>query len=345
MPKAVSKAQKIMMGIVHAAQTGQLPKRKLNSTGRRVARTIQPVHSKEFADTPEPPELPYYKDGSGPGSRKKNGSKKVNKAATADEKGTASAKKASAAKKKPAAKKASTAKKKPTTRKASATKKKPAAKKVSTAKKKPATRKRGGTVKEHLLEGFFDRMHTTKSVQEQPRPKMTPEMRDRFLRVVAEYNRFGKILNRSGSLTELSRKLMALAELAEYVVLEQSDDFFDNHTIRRNFKEMKSYVKEFSKNAHNADMLNQRIIALYEDMGRILERYFEVYDITEKNDVEDRMNAIHEVRSSKVPLLIEGVRVDPYSAKVYTAVSKVMGEKLHSLPLREAIQTAWRLIK
>jgi hypothetical protein len=49
--------------------------------------------------------------------------------------------------------------------------------------------------------------------------------------------------------------------------------------MNRNLKEMKSYVTQFSKTATEQKAINQRLTSLYEEVGVILQRYFEIKDL------------------------------------------------------------------
>ena len=96
--------------------------------------------------------------------------------------------------------------------------------------------------------------------------------------IVGMYNEYGKALKRDQSLSELAQHLSDIAEYAEYTLTNEMTDWYDKHTISRNVKEMKSYAKEFATIANEADSHNIRMSALYDDMGRVLERYFDIYD-------------------------------------------------------------------
>lgn len=95
---------------------------------------------------------------------------------------------------------------------------------------------------------------------------------------ISQYNSYGAKLKSEVSMRELAEQLMQIAEFAEQAVMSEADDWFDGHTIKRNMKEMKNYVKEFHKIATEYDTMRQRATALYDDMGRVLERYFELQD-------------------------------------------------------------------
>jgi hypothetical protein len=120
-------------------------------------------------------------------------------------------------------------------------------------------------------------------------PQVNPEQQklqiENFLECIAKYNTYGKALKRATTMQEVGGQLAQIAELAEQAVVNEADDWFDSHTLKRNMKEIKSYASDFVKLATEADMINQRMTALYDDMGRILERYFEIPDEEEANDV------------------------------------------------------------
>lgn len=95
-------------------------------------------------------------------------------------------------------------------------------------------------------------------------------------KIIGQYNSYGTKLRNESPLRELGEELMQLAEFAEQAVMSEADDWFDGHTIKRNMKEMRNYVKEFVKVAAESDAMRQRATALYDDVGRVLERYFEI---------------------------------------------------------------------
>jgi hypothetical protein len=122
-----------------------------------------------------------------------------------------------------------------------------------------------------------------------PQPTMRKE--SMFGQVVGQYNEYGNTLRQSFSMRELAEKLMEIADYAESTLTTETapsqDDWYDKHTISRNVKEMKSYVKEFGKLAEEYDTIRGRATALYDDMGRVLERYFEVTGQDDEDVLDD----------------------------------------------------------
>ena len=58
--------------------------------------------------------------------------------------------------------------------------------------------------------------------------------------------------------------------------LQETEDWFDKVTVSRNMKELTNHSKQFSKIAEEASSVQQRLSALYEDMGMILNRYYDM---------------------------------------------------------------------
>ena len=94
---------------------------------------------------------------------------------------------------------------------------------------------------------------------------------------VASYGQLGQQLYKN-DIAELAKGLVKIAEDAQNHVLSETDEWFDKVSVSRNMKSLNGMVKEFKKSATEYNALNQRLTALYEDMGGILNRY---YDISE----------------------------------------------------------------
>lgn len=137
--------------------------------------------------------------------------------------------------------------------------------------------------------------------------------------VIGQYNEYGSSLRGGPSMMELAERMMQIAEFAEQTIMSEADDWFDGHTIQRNMKEMKGYVKEFVKVAQEHDMLRQRATALYDDMGRVLERYFEIQDQEQDNDPEGRVDQQYDTDGDGLPDMTPGNSpkkgTNPYNAQ------------------------------
>lgn len=111
--------------------------------------------------------------------------------------------------------------------------------------------------------------------------------RGAFLKEVAKFNEYGKAIYRSSGLKEASTAINKIIENAEHVVLQETQDWFDEMTVKRNLKTLKDAAKEFNKTVAEVSKLQQRAEALYEEMGGTLGRYFEIAEAMDSVGKED----------------------------------------------------------
>ena len=97
-----------------------------------------------------------------------------------------------------------------------------------------------------------------------------------FMSEVGNFNSFGNEIYREGNLRELAEKLSRLAETAKAHTLQETEDWFDKITVNRNMKELTGLSGQFKKVANEVQTLQERMSGLYEDMGHILGRYYEI---------------------------------------------------------------------
>tara|TARA_Y100000004_G_scaffold123763_1_gene139156 strand:+ start:134 stop:694 length:561 start_codon:yes stop_codon:yes gene_type:complete len=98
---------------------------------------------------------------------------------------------------------------------------------------------------------------------------------------VRNFGIVGKSLYNNSNIMEVAKQLAEIAESAHSHILGEQDDWFDKISVNKNMKTLKSSVVEFQKTAKEAHALNQRLTGLYEDIGHVLNRY---YDIDEAMD-------------------------------------------------------------
>ncbi len=97
-----------------------------------------------------------------------------------------------------------------------------------------------------------------------------------FMGEVSNFNSFGNEIYREGNLRELAERLSKLAMTAKQHTLQETEDWFDKITVNRNMKELTGLSNQFKKVATEAQGLQERMGGLYEDMGHILGRYYEI---------------------------------------------------------------------
>ena len=103
---------------------------------------------------------------------------------------------------------------------------------------------------------------------------------------VKNYSIVGKQLYNS-NIVEIAKQLSEMAEQAHSHVLSETDDWFDKVSVSKNMKTLKTNVDEFKKAAAEAHQLNQRLTGLYEDIGHVLNRYYDIDEVLDKVDTDE----------------------------------------------------------
>lgn len=111
--------------------------------------------------------------------------------------------------------------------------------------------------------------------------ELTTEAKRHFLEIISTYNTYQEQMRRQSDIIEVAETLGGIVEAARQLTLNEADDWFDKVTIKRNMKQLEQLEKNFDKVANEAKSIDSRMQALYEDMGHILNRYYEVSDIGE----------------------------------------------------------------
>ena len=96
------------------------------------------------------------------------------------------------------------------------------------------------------------------------------------LEEIKEYGNFEEAIYRSKGLKEAANRISEIVEKAERVALQETEEWFDEVTVKRNMKELNNNNKEFTKTVAEVSKLQQRLESLYEEMGNNLSRYYEV---------------------------------------------------------------------
>ena len=101
---------------------------------------------------------------------------------------------------------------------------------------------------------------------------------------VKSYGIVGKQLYNNTNIMEIAKQLSHIAENAHTHILGETDDWFDQVSVNKNMKSLKTNVVEFKKAAMEAHTLNQRLTGLYEDIGHVLNRYYDIDEALDKVD-------------------------------------------------------------
>ena len=107
---------------------------------------------------------------------------------------------------------------------------------------------------------------------------------------IQEFSSLGKSNYKSGDLKETAKTLSDIANSAKVHTLRETENWFDKVTVNRNMKELTNLSKNFGKLSEEASAVQQRLEALYEDMGIVLSRYYDLNETHtyghESDDIE-----------------------------------------------------------
>ena len=79
------------------------------------------------------------------------------------------------------------------------------------------------------------------------------------------FSKMGSLLHREENLKEIASSLSEIATKAKTYTLSETDDWFDKVTVNRNMKELTTLSKSFGKFAQEAQGLQERMSALYDE--------------------------------------------------------------------------------
>ena len=132
--------------------------------------------------------------------------------------------------------------------------------------------------------GFMTQVKMSDLVKEEEQQESKKIDTDSFLGMVNRFGRIGEDI-KVNDLRSIANVLKNVAETAKIHTESLKEDWFDKVTVSRNMKELNNHSKQFSKIAEEAASLQERMQGLYEDMGNIMGRYYEISE--EIADMDD----------------------------------------------------------
>jgi hypothetical protein len=111
--------------------------------------------------------------------------------------------------------------------------------------------------------------------------QLPTELKRHFLEIISTYGQHREGMTRKSDIRQVAETLGGIADAAQEYTLREGGDWFDRVTIKRNMGELKKLQSAFEKESLEAKAQEQRLESLYEDMGHVLGRYFEIADVSE----------------------------------------------------------------
>jgi hypothetical protein len=127
--------------------------------------------------------------------------------------------------------------------------------------------------------------------------QLPTELKRHFLEIISTYGQHREGMSRKSDIMKIAETLGGIADAAQEYTLREGGDWFDRVTIKRNMNELKKLQTSFEKEAVEAKAQQERLEALYEDMGHVLGRYFEIAEVSE--DVMKQRLGLQENKKKK----------------------------------------------
>jgi len=107
-------------------------------------------------------------------------------------------------------------------------------------------------------------------------PKLTPEQKNKLMEMAGMFENYGESIRREETIVNSARSLTELCELAEMYALNECGDWFAQEIVKKDMKNLKQRVMEYNKVAKEAYARMQQLGVLYEDIGHVLGRYYDL---------------------------------------------------------------------
>jgi len=131
-------------------------------------------------------------------------------------------------------------------------------------------------VQSAVTEVLSESMYEKKTPEKTEERKFTPEEKQEYLEAITKFNEYGKDIYRSNKLVETAKKIKEIVEFASNHIMDESGDWFDKVTLSRHSKKMNESLKIFEKTAEEMSKLQQRMEAVYEEIGETLGKYYDI---------------------------------------------------------------------
>ena len=107
----------------------------------------------------------------------------------------------------------------------------------------------------------------------QPAPEMSKE---EFMEAVKRYSTYKESINRSGNLKKMVAEIGKLVNSAQTITLAETGEWFDEITVNRHMKQLQEAYKVLEKTCNELVQSQQRFESAYNDIGRVLENYYDI---------------------------------------------------------------------
>ena len=105
---------------------------------------------------------------------------------------------------------------------------------------------------------------------------LTSEQKQQYIESISRYNEYRSVVHRSKTLPEIVSEIKRMVEFASKNMVEESGDWFEGVSHRRNSKRLKESVSEFQKISERIVKLQRTLESIYENIGKQLGSFYEI---------------------------------------------------------------------
>jgi len=105
---------------------------------------------------------------------------------------------------------------------------------------------------------------------------LTSEQKQQYIEAISKYNQYREVVHRSKALPEIVSEIKRLVEFASKNMVEESGDWFEGVSHRRNSKRLRESVNEFQKISEKIVKLQRILESIYENIGKQLGTFYEI---------------------------------------------------------------------
>ena len=111
---------------------------------------------------------------------------------------------------------------------------------------------------------------------------LTSEQKQTYIEAIGRYNEYRSVVHRSEQLPEVASEIRRMVEFASKNMVEESGDWFEGVSHRRNSKQLKESLKVFEQTTQRIVKLQRTLESIYENIGKNLSKFYEIKDINKQ---------------------------------------------------------------
>ena len=152
-------------------------------------------------------------------------------------------------------------------------------------------------------------MKLKKMLNENQEMNFSPKQKRAFLEAIARFNEYGQSIYATDKLKETIGNISELVNTATNLTLKETDNWFDNVSVKRDMKGLGESMKLFEKTAGEMATLQQRMESVYEDMGYKLGKYYEIAEAVDNIDDKEANTKFDDLEDKDIDMILTNLEI------------------------------------